>query len=220
MHPTTRSRVKICCIKNLDEAWLAIEAGASAIGLVSAMPSGPGVINEEAIAAISSKVPPGISTFLLTCLTSTEAIIQQHRFCRTTTIQLCDYLQPGDYAELRAALPGIRLVQVVHVLTEKDVAYAESVAPDVDAVLLDSGNPGLAVKELGGTGRIHNWNLSRQIRERLPIPVFLAGGLHAGNVAEAIATVGPFGVDVCSGVRGGGDLDPEKLKAFIAAVQP
>lgn len=93
-----------------------------------------------------------------------------------------------------------------------------ALAKQVDALLLDSRNPNLAVKELGGTGRVHNWQLSRQIREQVSKPVFLAGGLHAGNVREAIETVQPFGLDLCSGVRTNGQLDMRKLEAFFERV--
>ena len=89
----------------------------------------------------------------------------------------------------------------------------------VDALLLDSGNPSLAVKELGGTGRTHDWKLSRRIRDSVSIPVFLAGGLTPSNVADAVAAVEPFGLDVCSGVRSDGNLDPVKLRAFVDAVK-
>lgn len=119
---------------------------------------------------------------------------------------------------LRAALPGIKLVQVIHVVGPESVAQACAVAPLVDALLLDSGNPTLKTKQLGGTGRVHDWGLSRQIRDAAPIPVFLAGGLHEGNVAEAVRAVRPFGLDLCSGLRTGGMLDEAKLQRFFAAV--
>ena len=218
MEPSPVPRVKICCIKSPDEARLAVSAGASALGLVSHMPSGPGVIDEPAITAIAAKVPPPVATFLLTSLTDPEAIVAQHRRCRTSTIQLCDYQAPSTSAVLRERLPGIRLVQVVHVLDEADLARARALAPAVDALLLDSGNPTLAVKKLGGTGCVHNWALSRRIREAVDVPVFLAGGLSAANVAAAIAEVAPFGLDLCSGVRTQDRLDPEKLAAFFAAL--
>jgi len=219
MHKTSRPRVKICCIKSLAEAWMAIEAGAAALGLVSAMPSGPGILTDEEIARIAPAIPPAVSTFLLTSLTSAGAIVRQHRFCQTSTIQICDYLPPGEYAALRESLPGVRIVQVIHVLSERDLEFAESIAPRVDALLLDLGDPLQKVKQLGGTGRVHNWSLSRRIREQVAIPLFLAGGLNAGNVAQAIAEVGPFGVDVCSGVRTNDRLDQSKLAGFMAAVQ-
>jgi phosphoribosylanthranilate isomerase len=211
--------VKVCCIASIEEAELAIRHGASAIGLVSEMPSGPGVIPEALIAEIAASVPPGVGTFLLTCRPTAAAILAQHRRTRVNTIQICDDLPEGGLQELRTALPGVALVQVIHVDGEDAVARAEAAAPSVDALLLDSGNPKLAVKELGGTGRRHDWTISRRIRERAEVPVYLAGGLQAANVAEAIATVAPFALDVCSGVRTGGRLDSARLEAFFAAVR-
>jgi phosphoribosylanthranilate isomerase len=215
---TARPRVKICCIKSPEEARLAIAHGASALGLVSSMPSGPGVVDEETIARIAVTVPPPIATFLLTSLREADAIIAQQRRCRTNTLQLCDYVELPVYAKLRSALPGIALVQVIHVTGEESVALAQKVAPHVDAILLDSGNTSLAVKELGGTGRVHDWRLSRRIRDAISKPLFLAGGLRSVNVREAIEAVQPFGLDLCSGVRTGDVLDEQKLQAFFAAV--
>jgi phosphoribosylanthranilate isomerase len=191
--------------------------GASAIGLVSRMPSGPGPIPESRIRDIARTVPPGVATFLLTCETTAELIIEQQRFCRTTTLQLVDEVQPGVHARLREALPGISIVQVIHVRDDDALRQSIAVAPAVDAILLDSGNPSLSTKELGGTGRVHDWTLSRKIRDSVAVPVFLAGGLNPGNVAKAINQVAPFGVDVCSGLRTNGNLDETKLVAFIKA---
>jgi phosphoribosylanthranilate isomerase len=215
MKPTTRPRVKICCIASVEEAWLAIDAGAVAVGLVSAMPSGPGPIPEELIAEIAATIPPGVSSFLLTCLQDAASIIDQQRRLRVNTIQICDRLTQGSYQDLREALPGISLVQVVHVTGLDAVDEAIAVAPQVDAVLLDSGNQSLAIKELGGTGRTHDWSLSRKIREAIEAPLFLAGGLNPANVAEAIHEVQPYGIDVCSGLRTNGNLDRQKLEAFF-----
>jgi len=198
---------------------MAVEAGASALGLVSQMPSGPGVIADELIAEIAATVPPAIGTFLLTSRQSVDEIVAQQRFCRTNTIQICDHLTQGTHRELKRALPGISLVQVVHVNGPESVEEAVAVAPHVDAILLDSGNRKGTVKELGGTGRKHDWPLSREIRERVNVPLFLAGGLTAENLGQAIAEVGPFGLDVCSGVRTDGKLDAERLLRFLAAVR-
>jgi phosphoribosylanthranilate isomerase len=213
-----RPRVKICCIKSPEEARLAIAHGASALGLVSSMPSGPGVVDESTIARIAITVPPPVATFLLTSLRDAGEIIAQQKRCRTNTLQLCDYVDLTVYAKLRAALPGIALVQVIHVTGEESVAHAQKVAEHVDALLLDSGNPTLAVKELGGTGRVHDWSLSRRIRDAVGKPLFLAGGLRSANVAEAIAAVQPFGLDLCSSVRTNDVLDEEKLRGFFDAV--
>ena len=218
MRPFSRPRVKICCIASIAEAWLAIAQGASAVGLVSAMPSGPGPIAEELIAEIAAKIPPGVSSFLLTCRQDVAAIVDQQRRLRVNTIQICDRLPPGSYAQLREALPGVSLVQVVHVTGPEAVDEAIAIAPDVDAILLDSGNQSLPIKELGGTGRTHDWRLSRTIRESIDVPLYLAGGLKPENVAAAVREVQPFGIDVCSGLRTEGRLDPQKLAAFFKAV--
>jgi phosphoribosylanthranilate isomerase len=219
MYGTLNPRVKICCIQSIEEARLAIGYGASALGLVSEMPSGPGVISEELIAEIAARVPPGVATFLLTSKQDTEAIIEQQRRCRVNTLQLVDRLKVGSYEDLRTALPGISIVQVIHVTGMESVEEAEAIAPHVDALLLDSGNSELSVKELGGTGRTHDWSLSKMIRERVHVPIFLAGGLKPGNVSEAVQQVNPFALDVCSGVRTDGKLDASKLKAFFQQVR-
>jgi phosphoribosylanthranilate isomerase len=219
MKPTVNPRIKICCIASVAEAWMAIEAGANAIGLVSAMPSGPGPIPEDLIAEIAATVPPGVSSFLLTSLQDTASIIDQQRRLRVNTIQIVDRLTTGTYQEIHDALPGIKLVQVIHVTGPESVDEAISVASQVDAILLDSGNQSLAIKELGGTGRTHDWTLSRKIREAIEVPLFLAGGLNAANIAAAIREVQPFGIDVCSGLRTEGALDPQKLARFIRAIR-
>jgi phosphoribosylanthranilate isomerase len=210
--------VKICCIMSEAEARIAVRHGAAALGLVSRMPSGPGVIDEARIAEIAARVPPPVGTFLLSCATQVEELVEQHRRTRTNTIQLVDHVPRENLRALRQALPGTRLVQVIHVTGPASVDEALSVSSEVDALLLDSGNPSLAVKELGGTGRVHDWELSRRIRERAPIPVFLAGGLRPENVVEAVRQVGPFGVDICSGLRTNGALDEEKVARFFQAL--
>jgi phosphoribosylanthranilate isomerase len=211
--------VKICCIASEAEARLAIGHGADAIGLVAEMPSGPGPIPDAEIRAIAAGVPAGIDTFLLTARTEAAAIIDHIRYCATTTIQLVDEVAIAAYAEIREALPELRIVQVLHVGGEETVEEARRAAPLVDAILLDSGRPDGAVKELGGTGRVHDWQVSRRIVEATERPVYLAGGLNTENVAEAIRTIRPYGVDLCSGVRTDGALDADRLAAFMAAVR-
>ena len=218
MKGTLNPRVKICCISSTKEALLAIKHGASAIGLVGNMPSGPGVISDDLIRIIAQNISPSIATFLLTSETDAQAIIKHYQKVQTSTIQIVDALQIGTYQQIRESLPHVKLVQVIHVIDEKSVAEAIQISKQVDVILLDSGNPNLKVKELGGTGRTHNWELSKQIREAIDIPLFLAGGLNASNVRAAIETVQPFGLDLCSGVRTNGHLDKDKLVAFFEAV--
>lgn len=197
---------------------MAVRYGANALGFVSAMPSGPGPISEETIASIIPHVPPGIATFLLTSKQDASSIIEQQRRTGASTLQLVDEVSLDAYKTLHAALPGVSILQVVHVTGPEALPQAQRVAPFVDALLLDSGNPNLAVKQLGGTGRVHDWSISRKICEQAGVSVYLAGGLTPENVAEAIRTVRPFAVDICSGVRTGGDLDEQKLHDFFAQV--
>jgi phosphoribosylanthranilate isomerase len=212
-----RPVIKVCCIASIEEARTAITHGASAIGLVGRMPSGPGPISDELIRKIANATPPPVATFLLTCETMVSEIIKHHQRTLTNTIQIVDELSEGKYDELKMHLPAVKIVQVIHVIDESSVDEAIRISEHVDALLLDSGNPKLAVKELGGTGRIHNWKLSRKIVAQAKVPVFLAGGLNEANVRRAIEEVQPFGLDLCSGVRTNGSLDPQKLKRFFKA---
>lgn len=213
--PDMRTRLKVCCIASVEEARIAIQHGADALGLVGPMPSGPGPIPLETIAQIVESVPPPVATFLLTSETEPLGVVAQWQQCRTTTVQLTDRVEPEHYPALRAALPGVKLVQVIHVVGPESLAEAREYEACADALLLDSGNPTAAVKELGGTGRVHDWSVSAQIVAQVRLPVFLAGGLRAENVAQAVAAVHPFGLDLCSGVRTDGHLDPEKLTRFV-----
>jgi len=212
-------KIKICCISSQEEAQVAIQAGASALGLVSEMPSGPGVISNTQIREIAQTVPPPIATFLLTSRQNAKDIIAQHNICHTNTLQFVDHVPHTELEKIRDSLPGIKLVQVIHVLDHTSVTEAQAVSPYVDALLLDSGNPNLSVKELGGTGRTHNWQLSREIRDTCSVPIFLAGGLTAQNVNLAIQTVNPFGLDLCSSLRTDNKLDPQKVTQFFNAIQ-
>lgn len=214
-----RTRLKVCCIASVEEALLAIKHGADALGLVGAMPSGPGPIDDELIAQIARAVPPPVATFLLTSETSPEAVIAHVQRTGVNTVQLVDDEVGNEvWTALRSETPATRIVQVVHVCGPESIDYALHAAERVDALLLDSGNPTATVRELGGTGRVHDWAISREIVERSAVPVFLAGGLSSANVADAIQNVGPFGIDLCSGVRTGGKLDAVKLGSLSEAI--
>ncbi len=209
------TQVKICCIASIQEAKMAINAGADILGLVGPMPSGPGIITNEQIATIAKSVPSHIDTWLLTSETSASKIISHQRLVKTKSIQMVDKLKDGSYKKIKEALPGIKLIQVLHVLDETTIEEAINIAEQVDYLLLDSGNPNAEVKTLGGTGKVHNWDISRQIVTSVKIPVFLAGGLNSGNIYAAIQKVKPYGVDLCSGVRTDKKIDSVKLKLFI-----
>ena len=213
-----KPKVKICCISSIDEANLAISTGASAIGLVSEMPSGPGVISEQEIKTISESVPSNIDTFLLTSKQDSKSIINQIKNCKTNTVQIVDTLIKGSYSDIREECPNIKIVQVIHVNNMGDIEIAQKLSKVVDALLLDSGNQKLSIKELGGTGRTHDWEISQEITKVVNIPVYLAGGLNHENVKDAIRKVNPFGIDLCSSVRTNGKLDRLKLKKLFDSV--
>ncbi|MBE9125213.1 MULTISPECIES: phosphoribosylanthranilate isomerase [unclassified Coleofasciculus] len=217
MEPTTRPRIKICCIGSVEEAKQSIRYGASALGLVSEMSNGSSLVSEGLIAQVASMVPPGVSSFLLTSKSDTLAIVAQQRRLGVNAIQICDRLQYGTHGDLRQALPGIAIVQSISITGEESIKEALFIAPHVSALVLNS-NDSSETQELGDTEQLHNWEISKRIRELVDVPVFLAGGLTPDNVADAIQTVQPFGVDVCSGVRTQGQLDESKLSQFFSQV--
>lgn len=214
-----KPRVKICCIKSIEEAKHAIAYGASALGLVGHMPSGPGVISDDLINHIARIVPPSVATFLLTSETRPEDIISHYRRVHTSAIQIVDEIEYSGYAVIRKEIPHVKLVQVIHVVNENSVQEAIEVSGFVDAILLDSGDPTSEVKVLGGTGSTHDWELSRKIRERINIPLYLAGGINKDNVKQAIEAVQPFGIDLCSSVRTEDRLDTHKLEEFFNIIE-
>lgn len=182
------------------------------------MPSGPGPIEEDLIEEIIRQIPADVPTFLLTSRQDAESIIAQQRKTKANTLQLVDAVDAKVYSVLRKELPDITIVQVIHVRGEDAITEALTVEPFVDMILLDSGNPNRPVKELGGTGRIHDWRISKKIVESVHVPVFLAGGLNSENIREAIDLVHPYGVDVCSGVRKNNALDSVALEKFFKSV--
>ncbi len=204
-------KVKICCISSIEESHIAIKAGASAIGLVSEMPSGPGIISEKLISQIAKTIPPFIDSFLLTSKQDADSIIRQLKKCNTNTVQIVDNLLEGNYLDIKTALPKVKIIQVLHIQNKNSIEEAINISKYVDGILLDSGNKNLVVKKLGGTGRTHDWSISKRIVESVSIPVYLAGGLNPDNISEAVNTVHPYGVDICSGVRTDDKLDLNKL---------
>lgn len=217
---------KVCCMQSVEEADAAIAAGALAIGLVGAMPNGPGPIDDAAIAEIAAHVRArrgsGVWTTLLTSRIDKDAIADHVAATAVNTVQIVDAPSPDAYAHLRRAHPQLRILQVIHVEDEGAVDAARRAGEEVDAILLDSGKPSAAVRTLGGTGDTHDWRISRRVVETCGRPVFLAGGLNPANVAAAVREVLPFGVDICSGLRDkerAYALNAGKLAAFAAALR-
>ena len=219
MDPGHTTRIKICCMASIAEAKLALDAGADALGFVMRMPSGPGPIAESLAREIIATVPAEIPTFMLTSEIEADAILAQLKTTGANTVQIVDFVTPRTRQRLRNAMPKLRIVQVVHVTGPESVDEARIAAQTSDMILLDSGNPTAKIRELGGTGRVHDWTVSRKIADAIDVPLWLAGGLRANNVAAAIEAVSPYGVDVCSGVRTSGALDEAKVRDFAAAVR-
>ena len=211
--------IKICCISSEDEVQLALRYGIRNLGFVSEMPTRVGVIPEALIRDLVQLVPSGVRTFLLTNEYDVSRIVEQQSFTCVNTIQLVSRVTEGALVDLRERLRNVSLVRVVHVTGIEAVEEARKVAPYVDGLLLDSGNPDKPEEGLGGTGRTHSWELSTEIVKLVEKPVFLAGGLQPDNVGEAISKVRPYGVDVCSGLRPDGKLSESMLAQFVEAVR-
>ena len=210
-----RTRIKVCCLASADEARLAIKAGADALGFICAGRASTRTIADSTVADITRMSPHGVSTFLVTNEQTADAIAAHVRRAHTTTVQILFPIDPAESARLAELEPHLRRVQVVHVESRAALEMIPVYSPYVHAFLLDSGRPNAATPELGGTGRPHDWAVSAEFVEASQLPVFLAGGLSPSNVADAIRQVRPFGVDVCSGVRTEGRLDPRNLEAFF-----
>lgn len=205
--------LKVCCMKSIDDIHLAARYGADAVGLVGDMPSGPGIISDHEAAQFARAAPSELETFLLTSQSRADDIAAHISQVGPTTVQLVRHLDQ-DTLKALANMTDVRRVQVIHVEDEGAIQLAEAYAPLVDALLLDSGKPAADTVELGGTGRKHDWSVSQAIVKAVDVPVYLAGGLSADNILEAVETVQPYGVDVCSGVRTNDILDESKLAAF------
>ena len=211
-------RIKICCIASRAEVSLAVREGANFLGLVSWMPTGQGVISDDKIRELARIIPSDVRSVLLTCKRDPDEIVRQVRAAGTDTLQLVDRMEIAHLRQLRRELPEVDLIQVVHVEGQSAISEAQSVASDVDYLLLDSGKPDSSRRELGGTGRVHDWSVSAEIVRRVSVPVFLAGGLGPDNVSKAIQQVHPHGVDVCSRIRLEGQLDETLLTRFVQEV--
>ena len=204
-------RFKVCCIKSVEEATLAIQHGASILGLVGQMPSGPGPISIDLIKEIAAHVKGDVVTWILSSKTKAQELIDEYQYVQTDGIQLVDEVRENDCKQLKERFPDLYLVQVRHVEKRSSAATLASVNRYIDAILLDSGSPNNEIKILGGTGNVHDWHISESIVALAKVPVFLAGGLNPSNAVNAIELVKPYGLDVCSGLRSNDKLDVLKL---------
>jgi len=214
----TAIHVKVCCMASIDEARLAARFGASAVGLVGDMPSGPGVIGAKAAGRIAREAPPGLDTFLLTSGECAADIVRELAICPASAVQIVRHIDPQEYPALIEAVPKVRRVQVIHMEDESALELAAHYTPFVHAFLLDSGRTSGAAPQFGGTGNTHDWSISARFVAQTELPVYLAGGLKSSNVYEAITEVRPYGVDLCTGVRTNDQLDEVKLQNFMTEV--
>ena len=185
--------VKVCCIQSVEEARRAIEAGADALGLVAAMPSGPGPIPDPLISEILSQLPKSICTVLLTSETGVDDILRHLERCPAEVVQVVRDIGSIALQELKDARPDVAWMQVVHVDSSAALERAKLVCEIADAILLDSGQPQAKTPTLGGTGQTHDWTISKAIVDAMSIPVVLAGGLRPTNIAMLYPMLHPLG---------------------------
>ncbi len=206
-------RVKICGNRTSDDLALAGHMGADAVGLiVSARHRTEDAIPPATAAALLRDVPIFVNSVLVTHLITAAEVIELHRTVPVSTIQLHDAIAVAEVEAIRRAIPHIPLIKAVGVTGEGAIDVARRFEPYVDALLLDTH----ADDRIGGTGVVHDWSISRRIVANMKKPVILAGGLHPGNLVQAIEEVRPYGVDVNTGVEfANGEKDPERMKQFI-----
>ena len=212
-------RVKVCCITSEEEASAAVSLGADRVGLIAAHPGVETGLSDRVLAETGNWVPETTDRVLLTPYLDAPSIVAHVERVGVGVVQICDHVDQEVHHAIRAACPLLEIVQVVHVESPSSVGLAQVMARSVDALLLDSGVSGADFSALGGTGKIHDWAISRAIVDAVSVPVWLAGGLNPENVGRGIETVRPYGVDLCSGVRSEGALDRSKLRRFMAAVR-
>lgn len=205
--------VKICGIRSIGDALAAAAAGADILGFHVELIGARTPLESENAGKIIAKLPAGVSSVMVTSITETDELIKLARATGATILQLYGDATPETILEVKKALP-VQIWKVLNLSDEGSIAEAKKYEGSADAIALDTLNKQTGV--LGGTGKTHDWNISRKIVESISIPVILAGGLNPENVAEAIKIVQPYGVDVNSGVSNpDGTKDIEKVKLFV-----
>jgi phosphoribosylanthranilate isomerase len=208
--------VKICGIRRHEDALIAAELGVDAVGLlVGQRQNSPDFISAGIARDISRALPPSVEAVLVTHIEDIDELERLLQQSGITTIQLHSEIASSSVERLRSRFPHVKIFKSVHVISADSVAYPEAFRKLVDGFVLDSIN--VATDQVGGTGKTHDWSISRQIVMRYPeIPIILAGGLNSENVRSAIEYVHPFGVDVNSGTKASnGFKDTRKMQEFI-----
>ena len=209
--------VKICGIRRHEDALIAAELGADAIGLlVGQKHNSPDFVSVTVARDISRALPLSVEAVLVTHIKEIDELERLLQEGDIMTVQLQSEIAPSSVEGLRGPLPPLKIFKSASVISADSVAYPEAFEKLVDGFVLDSIN--VATGQVGGTGKTHDWSVSRQIVMRYPeVPIILAGGLNSENVRSAIEYVHPFGVDVNSGTKAAdGFKDPRKMEAFIA----
>ncbi|MHC1631247.1 MAG: phosphoribosylanthranilate isomerase [Methanotrichaceae archaeon] len=207
------TRVKICGIRNESERDCVVSAGADAIGFVVEIPISRRSISKETARSLIEGLSPFVTSVIVTAPDSVEEAANLARATRADVIQVHDTLGLEDLKELQKRIPQkIVAATAVHPDAEENLQVLADVA---DAVLLDTFKKG----KLGGTGEVHDWNVSAGLVRDLNVPVILAGGLDSENVAQAVKRVRPYAVDVSSGVETDGKKDCQKVNTFVKGVR-
>jgi phosphoribosylanthranilate isomerase len=203
------TRVKICGVRTVEDAVKCVAAGADAVGMLLA-PS-PRRIPAGLAREIVESLPPFVTPVIVMMPSAADEAVEAARTIRPGAIQLQGDEPPGMLADIKQAMPGIRLIKAVHVGGGREVEKARAYESVADAILLDTISPAR-----GGSGQTHDWSVSRGVVAAINKPVVLAGGLKPGNVAEAVRAVNPYAVDVSSGVEGEGRVkDMALIRTFI-----
>jgi len=222
--------VKICGVRRVADALLAIDAGADEIGLLVGQRHTSGdFISIETAAEIVAACAGRVTPVLVTHVEDPAAVHELAQRAGVSAIQVHSEMSPEAMGRLRElgardGTGGYRLRKSWHVTGPESLVYGEAYRNVADAFLLDSVNA--ATGQVGGTGRAHDWSLSREIVERCTrdggrsVPVILAGGLNPDNVAAAVRQVRPAGVDVNSGTKGpDGFKDEARVRALVRAAK-
>ena len=205
-------RVKICGITREEDLAVAVAAGADAVGFIVGVPSSPRNLTLERAERLLKQVPVFVDRVVVTVPESVDSLVKIYSRLRPTAIQIHGEKQ-SETSIIRKKTCGARLIKTVYVKIGNTAERARTDSKAFDAIVLDSFSSG----QYGGTGMVHDWTLSKQIKQIIaPTPLILAGGLKPENVEEAILTVQPYAVDVASGVESWPAVkDPRKVYAFI-----
>ncbi|AKB32299.1 Phosphoribosylanthranilate isomerase [Methanosarcina siciliae HI350] len=228
MKARPKTRVKICGIRGQEDIELAALYGADAVGFITEVPvESPRKLDSDAAAALISKVPKCLDSVMVIMPETSACALELIEKVKPNIVQVHSGLPLSELEAVRektdipiiktlsvpAGQEASKLHNIVTRLLEEVRALEGSGA--VDSVLLDSGIAG----KTGGTGCVHDWDLSRRIAEETELPLILAGGLKPENVQEAVRAVSPYAVDTASGVEDRGKKDAAKIRKFIEEVR-